>query len=707
MNKTLLPVLALLVVTALPAVAQSAFDGLGPDDPSPYSDAALVSAAERVAPGDSFEVALVLTQDPGWHSYWRNAGDSGQPTTLDWRLPEGVAASALRFPVPERIEVAGLVSYGYEGEVALLATVTVAEGFTGDEVALGGTAGWLICADVCLPATAEVEATVAVGPSRPSPEAERFAEWRRRLPIEARGWTTEAIPTETGFDLRVIPAPDWQGTMEGATFFPLDRGLVQYAAPQPVSRDGEAFVLALQGSGIADTPDVLRGVLALPEGETLDGEHRGLRVRAPVPRLAADAAGLEEAEVPSLWVALALALGGGLLLNLMPCVFPILSLKVLGFAEGRDRAHATVRRHGLLFGAGVLVSFLLLAGALLVLRGAGEAVGWGFQLQSPPVVAALAVLMTGLGLWMLGVVEFGGRVMGVAAQADTREGAGGAFLSGVLATVVATPCTAPFMGAALGWALVQPALSALAVFAVLGVGMALPYVLLSFFPAWLRRLPRPGPWMETLKQALAFPLFLTAVWLVWTFGAQTGLDGAALLLAALVLVGLAAWVVGRWPGPTRLMARALAVVALGSAFALAAVGARQEPSVGAAGGADAGVWTPYDSAEVEALVAAGEPVFVDFTAAWCLTCQANKASTLRTEAVERAFRERGVHLFVADWTRRDDEITAALDALGRSGVPVYALYPGGTAEPTLLPELLTPRIVLDALEAVPGPVASR
>ena len=702
--------LALFAATALPAAAQSAFDDLDPDDPSPYSDAALVAAAERVAPGDSFEVALVLTQASHWHSYWLNGGDAGQPTTLDWRLPEGVTASGLRFPVPAPIEVAGLVSYGYEGEVALLATITVADGFAGDEFALEGTAEWLICADICLPATAEVEVTVAVGPSRPSPEAERFAGWRRRLPVEARGWTTEAIPTETGFDLRVIPALDWRGEMEGATFFPLDRGVINYAAPQPLSRDGEAYVLALEGSGIAATPDVLTGVLALPEDETLDGEHRGLAVRAPVPQgVASAASAMGDQEVGSLWIALLLALGGGLLLNLMPCVFPVLSFKVLGFAEGRDRAHATMRRHGLLFGAGVLVSFLLLAVALLALRGAGEAVGWGFQLQSPPVIAALAVLMTGLGLWMLGVVEFGGRVMGVAARAGSGEGGGGAFLSGVLATVLATPCTAPFMGAALGWALVQPPVSALAVFAVLGVGMALPYVLLSSFPAWLRKLPRPGPWMETLKQALAFPLFLTAVWLVWTFGAQTGLNGAGMLLAALVLVGLAAWVGGRWPsatasGATWLVTRGLAVLALGGALVLAGFGARQQASAEASAG---GVWAPYDPAEVEALVAAGAPVFVDFTAAWCLTCQANKASTLRTETVERAFQERGVHLFVADWTRRDDEITAALDALGRSGVPVYALYPGGAADPILLPELLTPAFVLDTLDEVTGPVASR
>jgi thiol:disulfide interchange protein DsbD len=702
------PLLLLLsLCLALPAAAQSTFDTVDRDDPSPFSDAALAVSASAVAPGDSFEVALVLTQDPHWHSYWLNPGDAGEPTTIEWRLPDGVTAGALRFPTPSAIRMSGLVSYGYEDEVALLATVAVPPEYAGDTIRLEGSARWLICADVCLPATAEVEASVAVGARTPA-RAEQFAEWRRRLPVRALGWTTEAVETPTGFDLRIVPPADWAGSMESATFFALDRGLVQYAAPQPLSRNGEAYVLGLAGAGIADTPDALAGVLALADGQTVDDEHRGLVVRAPVvPSGAGEGAGADEAGVTSLWIALLLALGGGVLLNLMPCVFPILSLKILGFARGHEPS--VMRRHGLLFGAGVLVSFLVLAGLLLVLREAGEAVGWGFQLQSPPVVAALAVLMTGLGLWLLGVVEFGGRVMGVAAQAEGREGNGGAFLSGVLATLVATPCTAPLMGAALGWALVQPAASALAVFGALGVGMALPYVALSFFPAGLRRLPRPGPWMETLKQALAFPLFLTAVWLVWTFGTQTGLGGMALLLAALVLIGLAAWVLGRWPSATtsgrvRGVTRTIAAATFVGAIGLVAMGSAQQPTGTTSAPTQ---WAAYDPAEVDALVASGEPVFIDFTASWCLTCQANKASTLRTDAVQQAFREKGVHLFTADWTSRDDTITRALADLGRSGVPVYALYPGGGADVRLLPELLTPSVVLAALEAVSPPLAAR
>ncbi|MEM6335263.1 MAG: protein-disulfide reductase DsbD domain-containing protein [Bacteroidota bacterium] len=693
-----------LLGLAQPASAQSTFDSVDARDPSPFSDAALVPSATAVAPGDTLEIALVLTQDPGWHSYWLNAGDSGEATTIEWQLPAGVTAGDLRFPTPMPIELAGLVSYGYEDEVALLTTVVVDSSIEPGTIQIEGSARWLICADVCLPATAEVATTIDIG-KRASANAERFAEWHRLLPTPAMGWTTEAVETPAGFDLRVIPPGDWQGAMEGAYFFPLDKGLVQYGAPQVLSRDAEAHVLSLAGSGIASPPDVLTGILALGDGETVDGERRSLAVRAPVLSSAVVSAPAD-AGVASLWVALLLAFGGGLLLNLMPCVFPILGLKIMGFAQ--DREPAERRRHGLLFGAGVLVSFLALASLLLALRAAGEAIGWGFQLQSPLVVAALAILMTGLGLWLLGVVEFGGRVMGLAAQADGREGAVGAFLSGVLATLVATPCTAPFMGAALGWALVQPAAASLAVFAALGIGMAMPYVALSFVPAWVRRLPRPGPWMETLKQALAFPMLLTAVWLVWTFGTQTGINGAALLLVALVLVGLAAWVVGRWHTPSasrRALAvtRTVALLALLGAVALTVAGAGQQA---APSGPSTSVWAPYDRAHVEDLVAAGEPVFIDFTAAWCLTCQANKASTLRLEEVERAFTSKGVHLFSADWTSRDDEITRALADLGRSGVPVYALYTGTGPEPVLLPELLTPSIVRSALEAIPTPAAS-
>ena len=709
-----LPLAAGAALLAPAPAAQSAFDAVDPDDPSPFSDAALVTEVATVAPGTSFDVALVLTQEPGWHSYWLNGGDAGQPTTITWTPVPGVQISDLRFPYPEAYDLAGLVSYGYEDEVTLLATVTVTEDYNALRLPLAATADWLICADICLTATADLSLTLPVGREtvRDAEGAAAVERARGLLPVRAAGWTVEALEGAEGFALKIMPPVDWDGSLEGAHFFPETTGVIDYAAPQPVSREGDAWTLGLAGSGIAETPDVLEGVLVAPEPETVDGQARALAVRAPVVPAGAAAlgAGGGTGPVSSLWLALLLALGGGALLNLMPCVFPVLGIKILGFAEGRGHApevmRPVMRRHGLLFAAGVLVSFAVLAGALLALRAGGEAIGWGFQLQSPGVIAALAFLMTGIGLWLLGVVEFGGRLMGVAAGADRGTGARGALFSGVLATLVATPCSAPLMAPALGWALVQPPGAAVAVFLALGLGMALPYVLLSFFPAWLERLPRPGPWMETLKQALAFPMFLTAAWLVWTFGTQTGINGAGALLVGLVLLGVAAWVIGRWPvasGAVRVATRGIALAAVAGAVAVAAVGARQEA---AAGAAEDDLWRAYSPEAVESLVAAGEPVFVDFTASWCATCQWNKGTVLRTDAIEAAFQERGVHLFVADWTRQDPEITATLESLDRAGVPVYALYPGGASRPVLLPEILSDGVVMDALDALSSPTAS-
>jgi thiol:disulfide interchange protein DsbD len=421
--------------------------------------------------------------------------------------------------------------------------------------------------------------------------------------------------------------------------------------------------------------------------------------------------------------ALLFAFGGGLLLNLMPCVFPVLSVKILGFAQQGDDEPSRIRTHGLLFGAGVLVSMWILAGALLGLRAAGSQIGWGFQLQSPTFIALMALLFVGIGLNLLGAFEVGTRVMnwgGRMQSAAPDAGGTSAFLTGVLATVVATPCTAPFMGAALGVALTLSVGGALLIFTALGAGMAAPYVGLSMSPALLQKLPKPGRWMETLKQLFAFPMFATAIWLVWVFGQQTGNGGVALLLFGMLLLGLAAWIVHRWSLPqlsrmASIAARTAVVAMVGGAVAAGLVGARSSapPSPAASAnvagsGADtaSASWTPYSAETVASLREDGRPVFVDFTAAWCLTCQVNERSVLNTETVQDAFAKRNVALVKADWTNRDAEITKALASHGRSGVPVYVLYPGDGSEPTLLPEVLTQDIVLDALRNLPPSDAS-
>ena len=677
--------LLLAALVSAPVSAQS--------DPTPNSAVRLVADASAVAPGDALEVALRIEAEPGWHVYWINPGDSGLPVEVAWTLPRGATAGPLRFPAPERLDVAGLTSYAHSGTTDFLSRLAVPDGAVG-RFDIRAEASYLICADVCLPATAEVRLSVPIAAAtrRTSTLDAALA----ALPVSSAGWAATAAASDSTIALRLVPPAGWPGDWRSAQFFADTAGVVRHAAAQTFVRDpapaqagGDGWVVVLAGSG--RVPARLGGVL--------------VAAGAPAVQIEAPVASAPATPGRGLWAALGLAFVGGLILNLMPCVFPVLSLKLLSVAGGREADAGERRRAGLAYGVGVVVSFWALAGVLLALRAGGATLGWGFQLQSPPVVAALAALMTALALNLLGVFEVGGRLASAGGQLDRGTGVRGAFGSGVLATVVATPCTAPFMGAALGYALAQPAALALAVFTALGVGMAIPFVALAFAPGLMARLPRPGPWMEATRQALAFPLLATAVWLVWVFGRQTGIDGAAALLLGLVLVGFAAWLVGRWPagwgaGRTRMIPRVLAAAVLVAAAALVAVGARAQRTE-AASSPDG--WEPFDAVRVEALVAAGTPVFVDATAAWCLSCQVNARTSLHTAAVEAAFERGGIVRVRADWTTRDPAITAFLARFGRSGVPLYAFYPGGGAAAVLLPEVLTPGIVLDALaEATPS-----
>jgi thiol:disulfide interchange protein DsbD len=703
------------------------------DDPSPHSRAELISAVDAVVPGEPFTVALRIHMDEGWHSYWKNPGDSGEPISIDWSLPAGATADGFRWPYPHRIEAGPVMSYGYSDPAVVLSTITPPEDLEpGTSVTLGGRAEWLICADICLPAHEDVEMTLPVAETAGDGDgAEAIARARSRVPRAVDGWTSQAASSSGSYTLALTPGGPQSGhrpDLQGAYFFPAEKSVLDHPAPQPLSRQGDTYLLALQQSPYAQSPvDTLRGVVVAPEGAswTDGGGVRALRVEAPVDStlsIAADMAGGSGGSGAglSLGWALLFALGGGLLLNLMPCVFPVISVKILGFAEQAGGDTGTIRRHGLLFGAGVLASMWVLAALLLGLRAAGSEIGWGFQLQSPVFVALMALLFFGIGLNLLGVFEVGTSLMNAGGRlqsAAPSDGASGAFLTGVLATVVATPCTAPFMGAALGAALTLSPTGGLLIFTALGAGMALPYVALSMAPSLLERLPRPGPWMESIKQAFAFPMFATAIWLVWVFGRQTSNGGVALLLFALLLMGMAAWVVHRWSfrelsRSVALAARAVVGVMLLGALGAALAGARSTSA--GTGGGDAApsasraqtAWQPYSPARVDSLRSAGRPVFVDFTAAWCLTCQVNERTVLSSDRVRKAFERRDVALVKADWTNRDPTITRALESHGRSGVPVYVLYAGDGSSPNLLPEVLTEDIVVGALEDLPAAPAS-
>jgi thiol:disulfide interchange protein DsbD len=711
----------MLLGEAVPTSAQTA------DDPSPHSEATLVTATAPIAPGEPFTVGLRIRMEDGWHSYWKNPGDSGEPTSIDWQLPDGFSAESIRWPYPERIPFGPMTSYGYSDEVVLPVTITPPDTLSpGTTVTLKGQASWLICADICLPAEASLERSIPVASSAADgADAARIAAALDKQPQAVDGWSVRAARSSGSYTLALTPPDNRQPSLDGAYFFPAEKDVLDHTAPQPVSRAGETYLMTLQQSEYADAPaDTLAGVVVAPEGTSWDaaGAVRALRVSVPVDStlsgvdVASVAAGTPSGDGGlSLPWALLFAFAGGLLLNLMPCVFPVLSVKILGFAEEAGGTDAGMRRHGALFGAGVLVSMWVLAGALLAVRAAGSQVGWGFQLQSPTFVALMALLFFGIGLNLLGVFEVGARLMALGGRLQGQTEAGGdvgAFLTGVLATVVATPCTAPFMGAALGVALTLSTAGAVLIFTALGVGMATPYVALSMAPGWLERLPEPGAWMETLKQFFAFPMFATAIWLVWVFGQQAGNGGVALLLFGLLLLGMAGWVAHRWSDPTlsrtvTLVTRGLVTVMVAGAVAAGVMGARYDAGASASSGAATTTaassnWTAFSPSTVEDLREQGRPVFVDFTAAWCLTCQVNKQTVLSTETVQDAFAEKDVALVRADWTNRDSHITEALRSHGRSGVPVYVLYPGDGSGPTLLPEVLTQDIVLNALDDLPS-----
>lgn len=679
-----------------------------------HVEAELVSSATALTPGTPLTVALRLKMDKGWHTYWQNPGESGLPTTLAWKLPAGLTAGPIQWPAPRALPAGPLTNYGYEGEVLLLTDIAATSALSSAEPAtLQARADWLVCREICIPEGADLALTLPVSPqSSPDPLwSDAIARARASLPRALAGWSVAATGQGSRVELALTPGAD-RGDPGEIRFFPLAEGKIEPSAPQTLARDGATLklVLPVASHRVGDFARVA-GVLTASKGfgaqtaASIDVPLAGNIVAGPAPpnATAARSARAGDDDI-SLGIALAFAFAGGLLLNLMPCVFPVLSLKVLGFAAHGFNTNA-MRVHGLAFTAGVIASFWLLAGLLLALRVAGGELGWGFQLQSPAVVVGLAVLFFVLALNLSGVFEIGQLLPSSLSTWNARNAYVNDALSGVLAVVVASPCSAPFMGAAVGYALAQSAASTLAVFTALGLGMALPYLLLAFFPGWRKKLPWPGPWMLRLKQLLAFPLYATVIWLAWVLGAQLDNDAVARLALMLLLIAVSLWA---WQAVRSGGARVWESVALVGLVAAIIAGA---PIVGAAvmGNepqakplvADTAPWQDYAPDRVRQLTAAGRTVFVEFTAAWCVTCQVNKRLVLNTEAVQQAFAQSNVALLRADWTRRDETIGRALAALGRSGVPVYVLYRPGR-EPLLLPEVLQKRTIVDAL-AKPSP----
>ena len=695
---------------AILAVSLAASMAAAPQTTS-YSEIDLVAEQATIpADGGRITLGLALAPKPGWHAYWLNPGDAGKAPEVDWQLPDGWQASALQFPPPHAIPFHDFMTYGYHDSVMLLADIDVPAGLPDATVSLSGRASWVVCDDeLCVPEEAAISLELPVGDGSANPDtADAFAAARAALPASV-DWPAHfavadsrvsfdvetpvdaALPAELYVANRRTVRYDEQSAARTPTGFRFDMA----AGARVAEQDGIDAVVRYSAGGESRTVGLtFAQVDVLPEATS----------RAPG---AAIPVATAEAGFAEVVIAIVFGLLGGMLLNLMPCVFPILSLKALGLAEMSEAGASESRRHGLFYTAGVLATFLGLAVLLIVLRHAGAAVGWGFQLQSPWVNLVLALVMVGVGLNLAGVFEIGTRAMGVGQNLTSGTDAKSSFWTGALAVVVATPCTAPFMAGALGFALVQPIPVALAVFAALGLGLALPYLALSFVPALAKALPRPGAWMSTFRHVLAFPMFGTALWLTWVIGQQSGATAMAVALLAALVASFALWAYGHSQRGGKVIAwRVTAAAAL-----MACVAASQplwprdsvETQAAAGNTERLGLLEaePFTPDVVAAHVASRAPTFVYFTADWCISCKVNERVALATDTVGNAFRDRGIKVVKADWTTEDPTITEWLTKYDRAGVPLYLYFPAGATldDAAVLPQVLLPDIVIDAIDA--------
>ena len=683
--------------------------GLAMAEPVKTGHAAVELIAEHAAvvPGDQFLGALKLDLQDGWHVYWKNAGDSGEPPEIEWKLADGVSAGAFTWPAPHAIPIATLMNYGYEHQVVLPFQVNLPAGLkAGDKVELKGQARWLICSDVCVPEQAQINLTLPVEASPRSDEAasKLIFETLSAIPQPASG-EMKVQRTPMGFRLGVVDA-DLAAALKtaiSARFYP-DGSEIENAAKQKVEHGPAGLAIDLKASDFAVKGDApLSGVIVV---ELKAGARRAVEVKAtpgPLPQgvtgKALGAAG--EAIGPvALLAILSAAFLGGLVLNLMPCVLPVLSIKAAGLVHTAHDPKAS-RAHGLYYTAGVIICFLAIGAILVALRAAGEQAGLGFQLQYPPLVAVFALLMFAVGLNLLGVFEIGASLMGLGGDIADKGGASGAFFTGLLAAFVGAPCVGPFMAPAVGVALSQPPLVVLTVFFVIGLGLASPFLLLSFTPALARLLPKPGKWMATFRQALAYPMFLTAIWLLWILAAQAGSDGVIIVVIGATGLAFGVWLaekIGKG-----LIGRGIAAIVILTAFIAPAV-----LSAGLTAPADAAAVTadidakPWSPQLVSELQSQKKVIFVDFTARWCATCQVNKKLALESAAVKKAFSDHDVAFLVADWTNRDAVIAEALAEHDRAGGPLSLVSPAAGGPPAVLPQVLSPGLVVKAVTDAAG-----
>ena len=717
----LLPVLGAILCIPLAQAAPVKTD---------HTQAELLAETSSIRSGESFTLGLKLTPDPGWHTYWINPGDAGKAASLRWEAPEGLEFGELGFPAPGFVPFMDLMSYGYNEPTLLLLEVAQNEPLSGDRLSLKARATWLVCDDkLCIPERADLELEIPIAGGDASADGDEewrvaeFAQARALLP-QAMEWP--AVFVQRGEDLVFdISTPLSLQQASGLYLFPEAEGMIDHTAEQQVGlwRDRIRItvptgprVARYETTGLVlsvDMENAPRQAFSLtarradggdasmdaaPVGfssSPWDGGGHAVAGGAPMESGGAAGSGGGATFGAGLLQAIGFAILGGLILNLMPCVLPILSLKALGVAQMAGEKPAVARGAGLQFLAGVLVSFLILAALIIGLRAGGEVVGWAFHMQNPLIVAVLALVMVAVGLNLLGVFEF--NVGAGALGGKATQGKAGEFFTGVLAVLVATPCTAPFMAPALGYAILQPATVTVSVFLALGLGFALPYFVVAFLPGAQRMLPRPGAWMVSFRQALAFPMLATAIWLYWVLGNQAGINALTLALISALALGLGTFGWHRRTGGSYSRPWRAASVA-GLAVVLLSLWAVPRAVVEADGAPETTGEIAYSETALEELRLQQEPVFAYFTADWCITCKVNERVALRSDAVQQYFSREGVQVLVGDWTNEDPEITEVLQSHGRAGVPLYLYFKPGSAEALVLPQILTPDMVIDAIE---------
>ena len=650
-------------------------------------EASLVSSHNVVPPGGKFHVALRTALDDHWHTYWRNSGDSGEPVFVDWKVPEGILVGDISWPLPRTLATGPIINYGFEGTPLFPVEFMLAEtAEIGSVFIVEADFYYLVCKDVCIPEQGKASLPIKVGP------AEADTRWQAEINA-----ALAATPKQSGIKgtikktaetvIMEFTGASSLSTAQDVHFFPYDQGVLGHSAPQAVRMGAKGLEITTAADYIWDNPmaETLSGVLAFTENGQRVGHEVTLAIGQSID-LGFAAVKPQAVGGITLLTAIFGALIGGLILNLMPCVFPVISIKALSIAKSAHGERSAIKREAWLYTAGVVATFLLLTFALLALKAGGSEIGWGFQLQSPKVVGVLAVLLFVIGLNLLGTFEFGSSLQNTGAELTQKSGAAGSFFTGALAVVVATPCTAPMMAGAVGYALAAPAAVTLAVFMALAIGFALPFLLIAYIPGMISKLPKPGPWMVTFKEVLAFPMFAAAIWLVWVLSLQAGEAGVLYVLAAMLAAAFAIWCFKRKARPVKI----IGVMSMLAALALSV--SLYPKQVALSHEADA-----WSAARVSELQAEGRPVFVDFTAAWCVTCKVNEKVVLDQARTRKLFGDTNTAFLIADWTNKNDVIAAELAKYGRAGVPLYLVYNQDSVSPVILPQVLTYDVIREAI----------